>query len=361
MTLSMRFLRPLTLLALALVAASITQGQVQHIGMTPEQEFLLCAQRVLGETVLWERIFRTGKVGDNPVPQVPCLASHEEFINSLRKDVGILTFEDGSFAFLVTNGGPTSRLGSSPVYSGGTAHFKVDLDIRQGERSGDRHLSEHELQQISSRILEKTRGVEVLWDIQDKPCLGLITVRLDIEARRLRNGGPESIISFLRVSDCPEDRFDRPLGYISDMTRLIYGEIKNGEYKMLWDSPLLFAPPSWISYRDLDGDGTSEIVIWPAKLDYDFPQDSAQFEYAVGAVAFDLKGQEITRQTDCKNFYALPDDAACPVVAVKTRLVPSKNGRQMDILATGWADDSVLGAETRTRRFGLINGYYEPQ
>jgi hypothetical protein len=360
MTLSMSYLRSLTLLALALAAASITQGQVQHIGMTPEQEFLLCAQQVLGKPVLWDGIFYTRKIGDNPVPQVPCPASREEFINSLRKDVGILTFEDAGFAFLVVTGRPTSRLARSPAYSRGTAHFKVDFDIRQGERSDDRQMSEQELQRISSRILEKTRGVEVLWDIQDQPCFGLIKVQLDIDARRLRKDGPESIISFLRVSDCPED-LDRPPGYISDMTRLVYGEIKNGEYEMLWDSPLLFAPPSWISYRDLNGDGTAEIVILPAKLDYDFPEDSAQFGYAVGAVAFDVQGKEITRQTDCKNYYYLPDDAACPIVAVKTRLVPSKNGRQMDILATGWADDSVLGAETRVRRFSLINGYYKPQ
>src|SRR5271168_4531903 len=289
----MRFLRFLTLLASGLAAASITQGQVQHIGMTPEQEFLLCAQHVLGETVLWERIFQTRKVGDNPVPQVPCPASREEFISSLRKNVGILTFEDGGFAFLVANGGPTSRLGSSPVYSGGTPHFKVDFDIRQGERSDDRQMSEQELQKTSSKILGKARGVEVLWDIQDQPCFGQIGVQLDIDARRLRKDQPESIISFLRVSDCSED-LDRPPGYISDVTRLIYGEIKNGEYEMLWDSPLLFAPPSWISYRDLDGDGTAEIVILPAKLDYDFPEDSAQFGYAVGAVAFDVSGKEIT-------------------------------------------------------------------
>jgi hypothetical protein len=357
----MRFLRSLALLTLALATALITQGQVQHIGMTPEQEFFLCAQHVLGETVLWDGIFYTRKVGDNPVPQVPCPASREEFISSLRKNVGILTFEDGGFAFLVVNGGPTSRLESSPVYDKGAPHFKIDLNVSQGERSGDRQLSEPELQKISSRILENTRGVEVLGDIQDQPCSGRITVQLDIGARRLSKDGPESIIALLRVSDCPEGLSHLYPSYISDMTRLIYGEIKNGEYEMLSDSPLLFAPASWISYRDLNGDGTAEIVIWPAKLDYDFPEDSAQFGYAVGAVAFDVQGKQIARQADCKNYYYLPDDAARPIVAVKTRLVPSKNGRQMEILATGWADDSVSGAVTLVRHFSLINEYYKPQ
>jgi hypothetical protein len=349
------------LLAFALTAAFVTQGQVQRIGMTPEQKFLLCAQQVLGETVLWDGIFYTRKVGDNPVPQVPCPASREEFITSLHQNVGILTFEDGGFAFLVVNGGPTSRLARSPVYDGGTPNFQVNLNVSQAERLGDRQLSKQELKKMSSRILEKTRGVEVLWDIQGQPCFGQITVQLDIEARHLRKEGPESVISFLRVSDCPEGVSHLYPSYISDMTRLIYGEIKNGEYEMLWDSPLLFAPPSWISYRDLNGDGAAEIVIWPAKLDYDFPEDSAQFGYAVGAVAFDLTGKEISRQTDCKNFYYLPDDAACPIVAIKTRLVPAKNGTQMDILATGWADDSVSGVTTLARRFSLISGYYKPQ
>jgi hypothetical protein len=225
MTLSMKFLKSMTLLALALAAALVTQGQVQNIGMTSEQEFLLCAQHVLGETVLWDGIFYVRKVGENSVPQVPCPASHEEFISSLRKNVGILTFEDGGFAFLVVNGGPTSRLASSPVDDKGTPHFKIDLEVSQGQRSGDRQLSEQELQKIPARILEKTRGVEGLWDIQDQPCFGRITVQLDIEARRLTKEGPESIISFLRVSDCPEGVSHLYPSYISDMTRLIYGEI----------------------------------------------------------------------------------------------------------------------------------------
>ncbi len=358
----MRSLRPLNLLAFLLATAFVTQGQAQHIGMTSEQEFLLCAQKVFGKTVLWQGIFYTPKVGDNPVPQVPCPTSREEFTRLLQENVGILTFEDGGFAFLVASGGgPTSRLGSSPVYKGGTPHFKVDLDVSQGNPSNGRKLSEKELQTISKKILGQTRGVEVLWDIQDQPCFGQIRVQLDIDARHLSKKGPESIISFLRVSDCPGNRLDRPPSYIGDMTRLIYGEVKNGEYEMLWDSPLLFAPPSWISYRDLNGDGTAEILVWPSKLDYDLPEDSARFGYAVGVVAFDIKGKEITRQTDCKNFYYLPDDAACPIVATKTSLVQSKNGRQMEILATGWADDSVAGATKRVRRFSLINGYYKPQ
>lgn len=354
----MRLLRFLTLLAFALAPASVIKGQVQHIGMTPEQQFLVCAQQVLGETVLWDGIFQTRQVGDNPVPQAPCPASRQEFISSLRKNVGILTFEDNGFAFLVVNGGPTSRMRSSPVYDSGTPHFKINLVVNQDSSEGPQ-MSDQELQRISSTILGKTRGVEVLWDIQDQPCFGRITVQLDIQARRLSKEGPESVISFLRVSDCPEGHLYA--SYASDMTRLIYGELKNGEYEMLWDSPLLFAPPNWISYRDLNGDGTAEIVIWPSKLDYDFPEASAQFGYAVGVVAFDIKGKEITRQTDCKNFYYLPDDAACPIVAAKTRLVPSKNRRQMEILATGWADDSASGTPQSVRRFSIINGYYKPQ
>lgn len=356
----MRFLRSLILLAFALAAAFVAQGQVQHIGMTPEQKFLVCAQQVLAKTVLWNRIFLTRKVGDDPVPQVPCPASREEFIRLLQENAEISTLEDDGFAYLVVRRVPTTGLGSPPIYDRGTPPFKVDLDVRKGERS-DRQLSEEELQAISKKILGNTRGVEVLWDIQDPPCIGRIEVQLNIEAHRLSKLGPESIISFLRVSDCPGERLEHPPRYISDMTRLIYGEIKNGKYEMLWDSPLLFAPPNWVSYRDLNGDGTAEILIWPSKLEYDFPEDSARFGYAVGVVAFDVKGMELTRQTDCKNFYYLPDNAACPIVAHMNHLVPSADGRQMEILVTGWEDDAVSGATKLVRRFRLINGYYKPQ
>src|SRR5271169_1286812 len=147
----MRFLRPLILLAFLPTLTCAAQGQVQHFGMTPEQEFLLCAQQVLGKTVLWNRIFYTGEVGASSVPRVPCPASREEFIRRLQENAGILTLEDDGFAYLVAHRASTTGLESTPIYDGGTPPFKVDFDVSQGERSG-RQLSEQELQTISRRI-----------------------------------------------------------------------------------------------------------------------------------------------------------------------------------------------------------------
>jgi hypothetical protein len=91
-------------------------------------------------------------------------------------------------------------MGSSSVYDRGTPHFEIDVEVSQGDRSDGPQLTEQELQGISSKIFGKTRGVEVLWDIQDQACFGRIKVLLDIEARRLSKEGPESIVSFLRSS-----------------------------------------------------------------------------------------------------------------------------------------------------------------
>jgi len=110
----MSCVRPLTFLAFGLTVAFTTGGQVRHIEMTPEQEFLVCAQQVLGETVLWRSIFDTRHVGDNPVPQVPCPASRGEFTRLLQKNAGILTLEDGGVAFLVAHGGPISLVPTRP-------------------------------------------------------------------------------------------------------------------------------------------------------------------------------------------------------------------------------------------------------
>jgi len=65
---TMRTSRALTVLAFSLAAACSTFGQIQRRGMSPRQEFLLCAQKVLGKTVLWQGIF-FGRIDTSNAPQ----------------------------------------------------------------------------------------------------------------------------------------------------------------------------------------------------------------------------------------------------------------------------------------------------
>jgi hypothetical protein len=99
----MRTSRALAVLAFSLAAACSTFGQIQRRGMSPRQEFLLCAQKVLGKTVLWQEIF-TGRLDTINVPKVACPMRRDEFIAALQKNEAISVFEDERFAFLVQTG-----------------------------------------------------------------------------------------------------------------------------------------------------------------------------------------------------------------------------------------------------------------
>lgn len=360
-----RISRALAVLAFSLAAACSTFGQVQHRGMSARQEFLLCAQKVLGKTVLWQEIF-TGRLDTINVPKVACPMRRDEFIAALQKNEAISVFEDGQFAFLVQTGESPQRQ-PNILYDYKFKKLPIHLKVSQRRSRGSRQLAEPELQGIADAILRDTRGMEVLWTIGNSPeadCMSTneeIQVQLELEARHLNKTGPESVIAALRASPC-DDPANAPPMYFTNVARLIYGEITNGGYEMKWDSPLLYAPSDWISYRDLNSDGADEIVVWPPNGD-EIKQWSDENEYAYqgGAVAFDREGKELTRGKFCSQWMAYSEDRACPVLAKKVELAPTAPGGRFDIVTTGWVDDQWLKYKGATHRLHLVNEHYEPE
>jgi len=362
---TMRTSRALAVLAFSLATACSSFGQVQHRGMSPRQEFLLCAQKVLGKTVLWQEIF-DARLDASNVPKVDCPMERGDFIAALQKNEAISVFEDGRFAFLVQTGESPQRQPNF-LYDYKFKKLPIHLKVRQRQSTGSRRLTEPELEGIADAILRDTRGVEVLWTIGNSPEADCMTtteeihVQLEVEARRLGKAGPESVIAALRASPCDDDSDQRQM-YFTNVTRLIYGEIKNGSYEMKWDSPLLYAPNDWISYKDLNGDGVDEIVVWPPNGD-EIKQSNVMDEYVYqgGAVAFDREGNELTRGKWCSHYRRNSGDRACPILAKKVELVPAKNGGRFDLVTTGWVDDQWLGYKGATHRLHLANEHYEPE
>jgi hypothetical protein len=66
---------------------------------------------------------------------------------------------------------------------------------------------------------------------------------------QLTSGGPESIVGILRQADLVPDG------------RMIYGEYRDGKPVFLWDSPLFPTRLLSLAYKDVDGDGTQEILL----------------------------------------------------------------------------------------------------
>jgi hypothetical protein len=361
----MRTSRALAVLAFSLAAACSTFGQIQRRGMSPRQEFLLCAQKVLGKTVLWQEIF-TGRLDTINVPKVACPMRRDEFIAALQKNEAISVFEDERFAFLVQTGESPQRQ-PNLLYDYKFKKLPIHFQVSQRQSAGSRQLTKPELQGIADAILRDTRGVEVLWTIGNSPeadCMTTeeeIQMQLEVEARHLSKTGPESVIAALRASPC-DDSADAPPMYFIDVARLIYGEIKNGSYEMKWDSPLLYAPSDWISYKDLNGDGFNEIVVWPPNGD-EIKQwsDTDEYAYQGGAVAFDREGNELTRGEFCSQYMAYSEDRACPILAKKVEFAPAKSGGRLDIVTTGWVDDQWLGYKGATHRLRLVDEHYVPE
>ena len=304
-----------------------------------------------------------GPRDSNRTPRVACPAGRDEFIAALRRDEAITVYEDRQFAFLVTTGYSPQRK-PNRFYDYKFDKLPIKLKVIQRERPGSRQLSEPETQKVTAEILRNARGVEILWAIgnsPEAPCPSAeeITIVLELETRQLSASGPESVVAFLRATPCADDLVP---SYFSDVTQLIYGEIANGAYAMKWDSPLLYAPSAWISYKDLRGDGTEEIVIWPSKVEEaEQWREDDDFGYFGGAVAFDLEGHELTHGALCSEYYAFPDDRVCPIQADKLALVPAKAGKQLDIIATDWSDDHWRGLNGIAHRLHLINQHYEPE
>src|SRR5208282_2984238 len=361
----MKLSRSLAVLGLLLVTGRPSFGQVQHRGMSPREEFLLCAQKVLGKTVLWQEIF-TGRLDTINVPKVACPIERGEFIAALQKNEAISVFEDGRFAFLVQTGESPQRQPNF-LYDYKFKKLPIHLKVSQRQSTGSRQLMEPELQGIADAILRDTRGVEVLWTIGNSPeadCMTTeeeIQMQLEVEARHLSKAGPESVIAALRASPC-EDPANAPPMYFTNVARLIYGEIKNGSYEMKWDSPLLYAPSDWLSYKDLNGDGFDEIVVWPPNGD-EIKQwsDTDEYAYQGGAVAFDREGNELTRGKFCSQYIAYSEDRACPILAKKVEFAPAKNGGRLDLVTTAWVDDQWLKYKGATHRFHLVNEHYDPE
>ncbi|HEY2547081.1 MAG TPA: hypothetical protein VGI46_13530 [Candidatus Acidoferrum sp.] len=183
---------------------------------------------------------------------------------------------------------------------------------------------------------------------------------LELETRHLSKTDPESVVGLLRVTPCADDSLSA-INY-SDVARLVYGQIESGTYRMKWDSPLLYAPSEWISYRDLNGDGTDEIVIWPSKVEEEekWPGEN-DHGYPGGAVVFDREGHELTRGAFCSEYIDFFEDKTCPILADKLALVPGKSGKQLDIIATNWVDAQWRKLNGTVHRLHLDDGHYEPE
>jgi len=136
--------------------------------------------------------------------------------------------------------------------------------------------------------------------------------------------------------------------------RIVYGEMRDGKYQVLWDSPLLNAHGQ-LGLADVNGDGWDELL-WQSET------CGAKNCSQEDLVIFDKEGHEITRQEKCSVGQIYPFDETDGVCAIAgeeinvgdAAMLPQGKHGPVEIAVQGWVLDG------KDRVFKLVNGAYVP-
>ena len=328
-------------------------ADIKHYGYSSTDKLLECIQRVYGKPVARFPYIRR-------LPDLPCPATREGIDHLLRDKTlpillnapkgapsGIRLFETADWIYLIPSLFMDTKAGE-PYYG-----FRQDwksISVKTKVEIGE-DVSEAEgkiLRDMKSRAPDILRLARIIpLDPMAEPGTDHaveVDVRLRFYTAKLSPKAPDSVITLI-------DQWP----YVS-VGRLAYGEIRDGRYQMLWDSPLLNGKGE-LYFEDVNGDGWKEIVWRSATC-------GAQNCIPQQIVVFDKDGTEITRQQDCRTgsigFDAI--DGVCAIegesiqVAVVSAPPTSSNEEEerapKDILVTSWY------GEGRDAIFTLESGLY---
>jgi hypothetical protein len=297
-----------TIAGLGLLAAILAIGHAppntEHIGFTSTDRLLVCARDRFGLPVFG--------ANNNPLPQDTgiCPPSAEAVTDALAKQrLRIVLAGDAVYVI------PERLFEYSPILPYVKwKRLKIKLlvvDWRLSE--GSRHLSQAEREHISGVIYGAARTplVEPVYEASpDREATLEISLALLVHAFKGRH---ESVIGV----------WGREMG----ARRIVYGEIVNGSYRLLWDSPLLNGAFIAMRYDDVDGDGVDEIIV-----------SSRYGRRRALLTIFDTLGHELTRQSDC----VIPglsawdaEGGVCPISGEDMTFEPG-TGKAKDIVVDDW-------------------------
>jgi hypothetical protein len=207
-----------------------------------------------------------------------------------------------------------------------------------------RKPTDAEMRQIADLILQRSHLVPLSSPYDGGPDgVAELAVTIDIDIHKMHPGSErESAIALVIDTDPEHD-------YIFGAGRIVYGELGDGGYKYIWESPVLASSHGRWGYVDLLGNGNLQIDVtsaWGSNLQYTVFYD------------FDLDGSEITRQSDtCTVMDALTIDhsrnaAVCPMYG-DADIVDAGNGPK-EIVVTDEKGKKVRYAfsEGRYQRIG---------
>jgi Flp pilus assembly protein TadD len=273
----------LVLSALAVPVSTLASGGdgdqnvVKHYGYTATDKFIECAKRGFGKNVAYSPALRAGpELADTPCP------GDAAALRNLLKEKGISEFETADWVLLVPSVFVNAKPGD-PYYQVRIQWktFKVITDIHAAklEDEGAPELSEAEAKAAGEAALKNARTPPVV--PPSEPTSGdevIIKLELAIRKVKLAANAPEAIIAVITQTDSFEGN-----------ARMIYEEIRDGKYHVVWDSPIFSA--GTIELLDVNGDSWKEIVVTA--------QERGVRDSYSKLVIFDHEGRELTRQQAC--------------------------------------------------------------
>jgi len=373
-------------LAPLLAQSSGASAPVKHYGYSGQDKMLECMQRVFGKyaaafpnTVRYGNnpttIGRPPRIVDGhwepvseritfpPVADLPCPSTRDGIAKLLDSDVakllfvpdgeqaeGIRIFETAQWVYII----PAMQFSAEPYRERQRwKRIKIEPKIESVDE-----ISEAEARALLPEILKSARTVPVA------PVQTLSPAELagqgmpqrapgaddEVEVgpyfrfykAKLQPNAPDSVIALME---------DWPSGAAG---RIIYGEMRDGKYQVLWDSPLL-NPHGQLELADVNGDGWTELL-WHSDT------CGAHSCSPEELVIFDKEGHEITRQEKCSVQPIYPFDETDGVCAIAGEeinvgdagILPQGKHGPVEIKVESWVADG------KDRVFKLVNGAYVP-
>jgi hypothetical protein len=289
------------LLALCL-PVSTHAAPIEHFGLAETDKYLLCLRALLVKPVFRDPSSFLGATG------LRCPASRDELVNDLKaRGETLVETEDWAFLhpsrFRESTGSPTPPL----------INWKRLVLVAEPRNWGGipetRVLTLQELQNVGRVALRDARPTPVFTQLK-ADAEGTATVEYLLRATAVRLGAvrPEAVVGIL--------------GEPGWTSRLVYGELRDGEYRILWDSPLFYARMLEMGFQDVDGDGVKEVLITSR---YGLNAE------AIMLTIFDAQGHELTRQPRCEFDVLWGYDetgVVCPVVAQDITVDDPRGGKR---------------------------------
>jgi len=270
-------------------------AQQPATSILPHDQVQDCLRRVWGKPVFWDS--RVAELSDSSICGTPA-----DKLDQALKGQHLKAFHLTNAVLLTADDAFTSNR-MNLYYRWKTP--SLGIRVQPLTQPDSRQSTDAEMQQIADGTLQHSHLVPLASPFDgNAEGIGELAVTIDIDIHKMHSGSDrESAIALVVDTDPEHD-------YIFGAGRIVYGELKNGEFTYLWETPLLAYWRARLGYVDLLRNGNLQIDVtsaWGSNMQYTVFYD------------FDLDGSEITRQSDtCTAMDALTIDhnrnaAVCPM------------------------------------------------